>query len=272
MSKAHKIKGKENIKDFALAGWATFTLENEETQNRCTYEVRRKRYKKEDADGNNHWHFEGPHKVRVIFEHGKKGQALGEINQDGTFKVHPYSKLKGKLADKVFGWFMTVLAAGETLPSNVGLWHNGHCGYCGKALKVPESIERGIGPVCSGKGYTHLGKDVAAKKVGPQIFAVTKFEDLEPVAEKKLAPAAELAVEMLKEAPEKLNLYGAEKVDPTPENGGWAPEPWAPEPQIKDGEVNVKTIRVTAEVLSALQALGIKYEEVAECHTWNDTK
>jgi hypothetical protein len=29
--------------------------------------------------------------------------------------------------------------------------HEGHCGKCGRALTVPESIETGLGPICRGK-------------------------------------------------------------------------------------------------------------------------
>jgi hypothetical protein len=28
------------------------------------------------------------------------------------------------------------------------VWHEGRCGRCGRALTVPESVERGIGPEC----------------------------------------------------------------------------------------------------------------------------
>ncbi len=37
----------------------------------------------------------------------------------------------------------------------------GTCGVCGRTLTNPISIARGIGPVCSGKGYGQEGQDMA---------------------------------------------------------------------------------------------------------------
>lgn len=31
------------------------------------------------------------------------------------------------------------------------LYHIGRCGACGRALTTPDSVERGIGPVCAGR-------------------------------------------------------------------------------------------------------------------------
>lgn len=43
--------------------------------------------------------------------------------------------------------------------------HEGRCGKCGRRLTVPESIETGLGPECSGKGYTRKRKKKAAQEV-----------------------------------------------------------------------------------------------------------
>jgi Family of unknown function (DUF6011) len=39
----------------------------------------------------------------------------------------------------------------ETVPENIHILHPMTCGYCGKTLTDPVSIECGIGPVCRGK-------------------------------------------------------------------------------------------------------------------------
>ena len=36
------------------------------------------------------------------------------------------------------------------LPISVRFWHEGRCGRCGRTLTDPESIKRGLGPVCVG--------------------------------------------------------------------------------------------------------------------------
>ena len=48
---------------------------------------------------------------------------------------------------KVFDFVLAKLVLG-TLPDFVEVWHEGHCGKCGKRLTVPSSIENGLGPEC----------------------------------------------------------------------------------------------------------------------------
>ena len=57
---------------------------------------------------------------------------------------------------KALVWTLGQLAKGRK-PPTVEIWHEGTCGKCGRALTVPESIERGIGPVCAGKHGTRGG-------------------------------------------------------------------------------------------------------------------
>jgi len=50
---------------------------------------------------------------------------------------------------KVFVWlFNRHLSTAKELPEKVEFWHEGRCGDCGRRLTVPESIARGIGPIC----------------------------------------------------------------------------------------------------------------------------
>jgi hypothetical protein len=64
------------------------------------------------------------------FRHGRKSN----ISQDAQ-------------SVKVFDFVLPKLVAG-TLPEFVEVWHEGHCGKCGKRLTVPSSIENGLGPEC----------------------------------------------------------------------------------------------------------------------------
>lgn len=53
---------------------------------------------------------------------------------------------------KAFAWFFTQLFDIGHIPDQLEVWHEGTCGRCGRALTVPESIARGIGPECFAKG------------------------------------------------------------------------------------------------------------------------
>jgi hypothetical protein len=48
---------------------------------------------------------------------------------------------------KVFDFVLAKLVLG-TLPEFVEVWHEGHCGKCGRVLTVPKNINLGIGPEC----------------------------------------------------------------------------------------------------------------------------
>lgn len=41
-----------------------------------------------------------------------------------------------------------VAVKGKPLPAGLTFWHTGACCACGRQLTDPESIERGIGPIC----------------------------------------------------------------------------------------------------------------------------
>jgi hypothetical protein len=51
---------------------------------------------------------------------------------------------------KAIGWYLSRLL-GDASVDGVEVWHEGVCGRCGRALTVPESVERGIGPDCAEK-------------------------------------------------------------------------------------------------------------------------
>ncbi len=51
-------------------------------------------------------------------------------------------------AFKAFAWIMQQLSAGDDIPADLELRHEGRCGKCGRALTTPDSIDLGLGPVC----------------------------------------------------------------------------------------------------------------------------
>ena len=51
---------------------------------------------------------------------------------------------------RAFTWTLKHLENGS-MPDKLHIWHEGVCCRCGRALTVPESVSRGIGPECRKK-------------------------------------------------------------------------------------------------------------------------
>ena len=139
---------------FLLAGDAVVTFRNDETGNRFTYRLSCPKMLTPAggrvADRANTLRFvallSGPDNTADY-------QYLGTVRTDeaGRFIYGRKSRVGiDAQSVQVFGWVWEHLAAG-TLPATISIWHEGRCGRCGRALTVPESVERGIGPECAGK-------------------------------------------------------------------------------------------------------------------------
>lgn len=127
---------------FVLAGNARLTLVSRKTGARFTYRVRR------PADAGT----DGVHFVSVLTgpDNEHDFQFLGTIFEGARF-VHGR---KSKIAEdapsaRAFAWAFRHLAQSRELPELLEVWHEGACGRCGRALTVPESIARGLGPECA---------------------------------------------------------------------------------------------------------------------------
>lgn len=128
---------------YILAGRATVTLVSKKTQTRFTYRITIA------DDGNCHFVglLSGPDNqadyryigriARGVFWIGRKVPRPGDLSRD-TPSV------------KAFDWSYRQLVRG-ILPEQLEIWHEGSCGRCGRALTVPDSIARGLGPICSSK-------------------------------------------------------------------------------------------------------------------------
>lgn len=127
-----KLKNSDALK-FIFAGKSIVTFLNTKTANRFTFKV------KAAKDSNLFFVsvLTNPDTYTYIgtciegkFRHGKKSN----ISFDAQ-------------SVKVFDFILNKLVAGN-LPEFVEIWHEGHCGKCGKRLTVPSSIENGLGPEC----------------------------------------------------------------------------------------------------------------------------
>ena len=129
---------------FIMAGNAIFTVINNKTGNRFTYKVAL------PADSNSQ---DGPHFVKVLTgpDNGADYQFIGTIFNTLNFQHGRKSRISETAPSvMVFTWFWKRLMDGK-MPDCVEIWHEGRCGACARALTVPESIERGLGPICAAK-------------------------------------------------------------------------------------------------------------------------
>lgn len=132
-----QINNAQDIKDFVFAGKAHFTLRSAKTGTRFTYKVRKSDDDKlffvsilNGPDNYTNYVYAG-----IIF--ADKPNILRWTKKSKVTKDSP--------AFKAATWFFQNMSS-----KNVEFYHEGKCGRCGRKLTVPESIERGLGPVCSG--------------------------------------------------------------------------------------------------------------------------
>ena len=126
-----------NIKQFMLAGNATFTVVNTETNNRFTFKVRKGDDRK-------------PHFVSVLTGSDNENDFtfLGSIFPNRQYRHGQRSTIPiTAQSAKVFEWLFRKIYF-DSLPTCIKIHHEGRCGRCGRKLTVPESIESGFGPEC----------------------------------------------------------------------------------------------------------------------------
>ena len=127
-----KLKNTDALK-FIFAGKSIVTFLNTKTGNRFTFKTKVAKdsnmFFVSVLNGPENWAYIGTC-IEGKFRHGRKSN----ISADAQ-------------SVKVFDFVLAKLVA-ETLPDFVEVWHEGHCGKCGKRLTVPSSIENGLGPEC----------------------------------------------------------------------------------------------------------------------------
>ena len=127
-----KLKNSDALK-FIFAGKSIVTFLNTKTGNRFTFKTKAAKdsnmFFVSVLSGPENWAYIGTC-IEGKFRHGRKSN----ISQDAQ-------------SVKVFDFVLAKLLLG-TLPEFVEVWHEGHCGKCGKRLTVPSSIENGLGPEC----------------------------------------------------------------------------------------------------------------------------
>ena len=133
----------KDTRDFALAGRAIFTIQNEKTGNRFTFKVR---LAPDTYKGQQTWF------VSSLADSDNEGfyRYIGCIRA-GTYRASNNLLTGMDRAYKAAGWFFPRLLAQHPLPPEVEVHHANRCGRCGRLLTTPESILRGLGPECAEK-------------------------------------------------------------------------------------------------------------------------
>lgn len=137
----NQIISKETFVAFALAGSATFTITSVASGQHYTYRISASR------DGNVHF-------VSALVN-GDHYTYIGIIGSDGKFRRTAKSKLSTESRRfQTFCWFWNLANGTGSFPEALVVQHDGRCGRCGRQLTNPESINTGLGPVCSGRNVT----------------------------------------------------------------------------------------------------------------------
>lgn len=152
----HELKGQmtdpEVIRAYMMAGNAYFTLRSKTTQTRFTFRVSKSKPDSTKSAKTPVWFVS----VLTGTDNQDSYTYMGVMDADGKFRFTAKSKVTGQApSGKAFDWFAktltTALVTFGSLPAGLEFWHEGRCGRCGRALTVPESVERGIGPECATK-------------------------------------------------------------------------------------------------------------------------
>jgi hypothetical protein len=133
---------------FALAGKATITLTSKKTDKSYTYKITRAK--------------KGTVAYFISLMTGPDNQddfsyiGMHRPGAPEAFVTTRASRLPPNAAPcRAIGYFLAHVCAGPVakIPAALEVRHQGKCGRCKRALTVPESIDRGIGPECA----QHMG-------------------------------------------------------------------------------------------------------------------
>ncbi len=160
----HQLIKPMDIRNFVLGGKATFTIVSNVTGKHLTFRVKQAKYAK--STGFEKAPPKGPLFVSAMtgpdneFSYSYLGQIWLNSGRPGCGRDgqrYPFYQIGKKTqvaaddpTQKAFAWFMDFVRELRPLPAGAEFWHEGKCCRCGRKLTVPESIEKGIGPICDG--------------------------------------------------------------------------------------------------------------------------
>jgi hypothetical protein len=147
-----QLKTPDEILTFMLGGSATLTLQAPSGKH-YTYKVKEAERKPDDAaNAPLRWFvglLSGPDNDSDYTYLGllENTQRSGDVLR---FRLTPASRLGGEAAPVVWvrRLIEALVAEDEKRLARGAFYHEGRCGMCNRKLTTPESIKRGIGPVC----------------------------------------------------------------------------------------------------------------------------
>ena len=134
-----------------LTGNAHVTFVNTVANEKFTYHITQAKRRPSDPEDS-----VPPHFISVLTGPNNTDDYtyIGTVfhNTDGDRYVHHRNSGMSQEAPSVvnFQYVYMAIYAGA-VPDFIEVWHEGRCCMCGRLLTDPDSIERGIGPVCLGK-------------------------------------------------------------------------------------------------------------------------
>ena len=130
----HIMSNADIVFEFMLAGKATITIQSTETEVHYTYRITKANYNKvwfvSLLTSSDHYTYMGIIRKGIF----------------GTTAKSSYSMETTPV--KAFLYFFNHLK-GRNIAPKLNVYHEGKCGMCNRPLTTPESIERGIGPICA---------------------------------------------------------------------------------------------------------------------------
>ena len=132
------------FRNFIFMGRSVFTLENNETNNYLTFQI--KEVKKNNKVVPNEFTVQ----CKSLGDKAYGYQFLGFLNT-ATKRFNTYKRTPNTfIGFTVFFWLMQNLERLEDF-TKLAIYHEGRCAKCSLPLTVPESIDSGIGPECKRK-------------------------------------------------------------------------------------------------------------------------
>jgi hypothetical protein len=144
------------FRNFLFAGRSVFTLENKETKNYITFKVRNVKDRNKNI-------IPGRFSVqcKALGDKFAGYNFIGFIDLISNEFRPRYAGVSKHLGFKVFWWVLKNFERLEDFEEKLGIYHEGICCKCSMPLTTPESIEKGIGPICEERV---LGKSIELMK------------------------------------------------------------------------------------------------------------
>ncbi len=144
-STARKPLTVAQFRNFIFAGRSVFTLENKETGNYITFKVKEVKKAGKIIPG------QFSIQCKALGDKNYGYEFMGFMNTIRKEFRPRYSGIKDHVGFKVFLWVLKNFERLEDFEDKMAMYHEGACCKCGMPLTTPESIEKGIGPICENR-------------------------------------------------------------------------------------------------------------------------